>query len=100
MRAIDVHVHPMNDSYSEAARTYLPAARRLFKGKWDARSDEAIADDFRRDDCLALPIAWTRATALAAAFSPMTKSRALADASRMSFCQVGQWWIPGQAASA
>lgn len=58
MRAIDVHVHPMNQSYSDAARTYLPAARRLFKGKWDARSDESIAEDFRRDDCLAIPIAW------------------------------------------
>ncbi len=58
MRAIDVHVHPMNESFSAAGSPYLPAARRLFRGKWDAKSDEEIAEDFRRDDCLAIPIAW------------------------------------------
>jgi predicted TIM-barrel fold metal-dependent hydrolase len=58
MRAIDVHVHPMNDAYVEASLPFMPAAQRMFKGKFDARPDTQIADDFRRDDVLAIPIAW------------------------------------------
>ena len=59
MRAIDVHVHPMNPAYvdGEHARS-CPAAQRMFKGKFDARPDDVIAEDFRRDDVLAIPIAW------------------------------------------
>jgi predicted TIM-barrel fold metal-dependent hydrolase len=30
----------------------------MFKGKFSARPDSQIAEDFRRDDCLAIPIAW------------------------------------------
>ncbi|MFL5254841.1 MAG: amidohydrolase family protein, partial [Rhodopila sp.] len=58
MRAIDVHVHPMNPAYVEASAPFMPAAQRMFKGKFAARPDSQIADDFRRDDCLAIPIAW------------------------------------------
>ena len=58
MRAIDVHVHPMNDAYVKASGRFMPAAQRMFKGKFDARPDTQIADDFRRDDVLAIPIAW------------------------------------------
>jgi hypothetical protein len=58
MRAIDVHVHPMNDAYVEASLPFIPAAQRMFKGKFGARPDTQIADDFRRDDVLAMPIAW------------------------------------------
>jgi predicted TIM-barrel fold metal-dependent hydrolase len=58
MRAIDVHVHPMNDVYVKASAPFMPAARRMFKGKFAARPDSQIADDFRRDDSLAIPIAW------------------------------------------
>jgi predicted TIM-barrel fold metal-dependent hydrolase len=58
MRAIDVHVHPMNDAYVKASAPFMPAAQRMFKGKFAARPDTQIADDFRRDDCLAIPIAW------------------------------------------
>jgi predicted TIM-barrel fold metal-dependent hydrolase len=36
----------------------MPAAQRMFGAKFDARPDEQIADDFRRDDVLAIPIAW------------------------------------------
>ena len=57
MRAIDVHVHPMNDAYVEASLPFMPAAQRMFKGKFAARPDTQIADDFRRDDALAIPIA-------------------------------------------
>ena len=58
MRAIDVHVHPMNDAYVKASGPFMPAAQRMFKGKFAARPDSQIAEDFRRDDCLAIPIAW------------------------------------------
>ena len=58
MRAIDVHVHPMNPDYVQASLPFMPAAQRMFKGKFDARPDAQIADDFRRDDVLAMPIAW------------------------------------------
>jgi len=58
MRAIDVHVHPMDDAYVEASAPFIPAANRMFKGRFSARPDSQIADDFRRDDALAIPIAW------------------------------------------
>jgi predicted TIM-barrel fold metal-dependent hydrolase len=58
MRAIDVHVHPMNPAYVEASLPFIPAAQRMFGSKFDARSDEQIAGDYRRDDVLAMPIAW------------------------------------------
>jgi predicted TIM-barrel fold metal-dependent hydrolase len=58
MRAIDVHVHPMNDAYVKASAPFMAAAQRMFKGKFAARPDTQIADDFRRDTCLAIPIAW------------------------------------------
>jgi predicted TIM-barrel fold metal-dependent hydrolase len=48
----------MNDAYVEASGPFMPAAQRMFKGKFAARPDTQIADDFRRDDCLAIPIAW------------------------------------------
>jgi uncharacterized protein len=58
LRAIDVHVHPMNQAYAEASAPFMPAAQRMFKGKFGARPDTRIAEDFRRDDTLAIPIAW------------------------------------------
>jgi uncharacterized protein len=58
LRAIDVHVHPMNPAYAEASAPFMPAAQRMFKGKFAARPDTEIAEDFRRDDVLAIPIAW------------------------------------------
>lgn len=58
MRAIDVHVHPMNQAYVDASAPFMPAAQRMFKGRFEARPDSRIAEDFRRDDCLAIPIAW------------------------------------------
>ena len=58
MRAIDIHVHPMTEAYVEASRTFIAAAQRMFKGRFDARPAARIAEDFRRDDVLAMPIAW------------------------------------------
>ncbi len=48
----------MNQAYVEASGSFIPAAQRMFAGKFDARPDEQIAADFRRDDILAMPIAW------------------------------------------
>jgi len=48
----------MNDAYVKASGPFMPAAQRMFKGKFAARPDSQIAEDFRRDDCLAIPIAW------------------------------------------
>jgi hypothetical protein len=48
----------MNQAYVDASLPFIPAAQRMFKGKFDARPDEQIAAEFRRDDVLALPIAW------------------------------------------
>jgi uncharacterized protein len=58
MRAIDVHVHPMNAAYVEASLLFIPAAQRMFPGRFEAHADEDIANDFRRDDVIAIPIAW------------------------------------------
>jgi predicted TIM-barrel fold metal-dependent hydrolase len=58
MRAIDVHVHPMNQAYVDASMPFFPAAQRMFAGKFSPRPDDEIAAEFRRDDTLAIPIAW------------------------------------------
>jgi predicted TIM-barrel fold metal-dependent hydrolase len=58
LRAIDVHVHPMNQAYVDAGSPFMPAAAKFFGNKFDARPDSQIAEEFRRDDCLAIPIAW------------------------------------------
>lgn len=53
-----MHVHPMNQAYAEASAPFMPAAQRMFKGKFGARPDSQIVEEFRRDDTLAIPIAW------------------------------------------
>ena len=61
MRAIDIHVHPMTQAYVDASCLFIPAAQRMFRGKFDARPEEQIAQDYRQDDVLAMPIAWDSA---------------------------------------
>jgi len=48
----------MNAAYVQASLPFMAAAQRMFADKFDARPDEQIAEDFRRDDVLAIPIAW------------------------------------------
>jgi predicted TIM-barrel fold metal-dependent hydrolase len=48
----------MNQAYYEASGPFMAAAAKFFGNKFDARPDSQIAEDFRRDDCLAIPIAW------------------------------------------
>jgi predicted TIM-barrel fold metal-dependent hydrolase len=48
----------MNAAYVQASLPFMAAAQRMFADKFDARPDEQIADDFRGDDVLAIPIAW------------------------------------------
>lgn len=56
MRAIDVHVHPMTKAYVDAAAPFMGAAERMFPGKFAARTEESLAEDFRRADMLAMAI--------------------------------------------
>lgn len=79
MRAIDVHVHPMNPAYAAASASFMPAALRMFGDRFAARSDEQMADEFRRDDVLAMPIAWDSAAGTGDAVFP---NEALADLTR------------------
>jgi predicted TIM-barrel fold metal-dependent hydrolase len=48
----------MNQAYYDAGSPFMPAAAKFFGNKFDARPDSQIAEEFRRDDCLAIPIAW------------------------------------------
>ncbi len=48
----------MNQAYVDAGSPFMPAAAKFFGNKFDARPDSQIAEEFRRDDCLAIPIAW------------------------------------------
>jgi predicted TIM-barrel fold metal-dependent hydrolase len=61
MRAIDIHVHPMTEAYAAASASFLPAAQRMFGARFSAHSEEDIVAEFRRDDVLAMPIAWDSA---------------------------------------
>jgi len=48
----------MNQAYVEASLPFIAAAQRMFPGKFEAKPDQAIAEDFRADNVLAIPIAW------------------------------------------
>jgi predicted TIM-barrel fold metal-dependent hydrolase len=48
----------MNQAQYDAQAPFMSAAAKFFGNKFDARPDSQIAEDFRRDDCLAIPIAW------------------------------------------
>lgn len=61
MRAIDIHVHPMTQAYADASALFMPAAQRMFGARFSARPEADIVAEFRRDDVLAMPIAWDSA---------------------------------------
>ena len=58
MRAIDIHVHPMTKEYFDAFGKFVASNERMFKRKYVAKTEEEMADDFRRDDILGMVIAW------------------------------------------
>ena len=69
MRAIDDHVHPMKLAYVDASAPFMPTARPMFKGRFEASPDLQIVEDFRRDDT-------TRMLKLEAAVAPATAVKA------------------------
>ncbi len=79
MRAIDVHIDPMNPAYVEASTPFMPAAQRMFKGKFEARPDSQIAED--------------------GAAGGIYANEALAALTRMSSFPAGPWSIPGATGS-
>ena len=99
MRAIDVHVHPMNDAYVEASLPFMPAAQRMFKGKFNARPDAQIAEEFRRDDMLAIPIAWDAENGAAGGVYSNEQAGGVVAATTLTCsCRAGRWSIRGVAA--
>ena len=58
MRAIDIHAHPMTKEYFDAFGRFIASNERMFQRTYVAKSEEEMANDFRRDDVLAMMIAW------------------------------------------
>lgn len=58
LRAIDVHVHPMTQNYIVALGDFIAAQERLFRVKLQPKTNEEMAEDFRREDIRAIVIAW------------------------------------------
>ena len=57
MRAIDVHCHPSTAEHHQAMGTYMAALEAMLGRKLPPKSEEEMANDFRRDDVLAMMIA-------------------------------------------
>jgi predicted TIM-barrel fold metal-dependent hydrolase len=56
MRAIDIHCHPSTKERFASNDIFLPALDAMFGRKFQAKTAEEMADDFRRDDVLAMMI--------------------------------------------
>lgn len=64
MRAVDVHVHPSTEEYLvDAMGPFQAATEAYFKTSIPVRSVDEMADEFRRDDVLAVLLAWDAETA-------------------------------------
>ena len=57
MRAIDVHCHPSTKEHSVSIGKYMAVLETMLGRKLKSKTDEEMADDFRRDDVLAMMIA-------------------------------------------
>jgi uncharacterized protein len=49
VRAIDIHVHPMDEAYAKASGPFMPAEIRMVKGKFPPRPTKQIVEDFRQN---------------------------------------------------
>jgi predicted TIM-barrel fold metal-dependent hydrolase len=58
MRAIDIHVHTSTQERTAATGIYAAALEVLLHRKAVDKTEEEMADDFRRDDVLAMMIGW------------------------------------------
>lgn len=63
MRAIDVHVHPSTHEMTESWGHLKEATERYFRTEVAERTVDAMADEFRADDVLAVLLAWDAETA-------------------------------------
>jgi predicted TIM-barrel fold metal-dependent hydrolase len=63
VRAIDVHVHPMTKEWFEGFGVFSDALEKLLHVQYKAKTEEEMASDFRRENVLAMMIAWDAATA-------------------------------------
>lgn len=63
MRAIDMHCHPMTREWFVGFGSFTPGLATMFRREYVAKSEEEMADDFRRADVLAMMIAWDAETA-------------------------------------
>ena len=75
LRAIDVHVHPMNQAYVEASGPFIPAANRMFKGKFSARPDSQSPRNTAATTASRSRSPGTRKTARPAASTPTPRWR-------------------------
>lgn len=57
MRAIDVHCHPSTREHHLAMGSYMAALEQMLGRTLAAKSEDEMANDFRRDDVLAMMIA-------------------------------------------
>src|SRR6185436_17843540 len=57
MRAIDVHCHTSTREREGSTGIYMAALEELFGRKFSSKTEDEMADDFRRDDVLAMMIA-------------------------------------------
>ncbi len=56
MRAIDIHCHPSTKEHSQSIGQFVDAMAAMFGKPFKAKTEEEMADDFRRDDVLAMMI--------------------------------------------
>jgi predicted TIM-barrel fold metal-dependent hydrolase len=57
MRAIDVHCHPSTKEHHTASGVYMAELEKMLGRKLEPKTEEEMADDFRRDDVVAMIIA-------------------------------------------
>ena len=57
MRAIDVHTHPSTKEHQVSTGVYMAALEAMLGRKLEPKTEQQMADDFRRDDVLAMMIA-------------------------------------------
>jgi len=63
VRAVDIHVHPMTKEWFEGFGVFSDALGKLLHVEFKTKSEEEMANDFRRADCLAMMIAWDAGSA-------------------------------------
>lgn len=63
VRAIDIHTHPITKEWFEGFGAFSDALEALVRVEYKAKTEQEMADDFRRENVLAMMIAWDAETA-------------------------------------